>query len=35
MSFKGNVSVILSDPLCKYGNARITTVPLKDLSDQV
>ena len=33
--FKGTVSVISSDPLCKYDNARFTTVPLKALSDQV
>ena len=33
---KGTVSVIASDPLCKYGNARFTTVPsLKALSGQV
>ena len=33
--FKGTVSVILSDPPCKNGNARLTTVPLQALSDQV
>ena len=33
--FKGTVSLIPSDPLCKDGNARFTTVPLKALSDQV
>ena len=27
--FKGTVSVISSDPLCKVSNVRITTVPLK------
>ena len=27
---KGTVSVILSDPLCKDGNVRFTTVPLFD-----
>ena len=26
---KGTVSVILSDPPCKEGNARFTTIPLK------
>ena len=31
---KGTVSVILSDLLCKDGNARFTKVPLKPLSDQ-
>jgi len=30
---KGTVSVISSDPPCKDGNARYTTVPLKALSD--
>ena len=29
---EGTVSVILIYPLCKDGNARFTTVPLKDLS---
>ena len=28
---KGIVKVILSDPLCKEGNARFTTVPLNQL----
>ena len=32
---KGTVSVISSDPQCKDGNARITSVPLKGLSDRV
>ena len=32
---KGTVSVILSDPSCKEGNVRFTTVPYKPLSDQV
>ena len=32
---KGIVTVILSDPPCKYGNAQFTTVPLKALSDPV
>ena len=32
---KGTVSVISSDPPCKDGNARFTTVPLKALSDQI
>ena len=32
---KGTVSVVLSDPPCKDGNAWFTTVPLKALSDQV
>ena len=30
---EGTVSVILSDPPCKDGNDRFTTVPLKALSD--
>ena len=30
----GTKSVIWSDPPCKDGNARFTTVPLKPLSDQ-
>ena len=34
-AFKGTVSVVLSDPPCKDGNAWFTTVPLKALSDQV
>ena len=29
--FKGTVSIISSDPLCKNGNARFTTVPLNAL----
>ena len=29
--FKGTVNVVLSDSLCKDGNARFTTVPLKSL----
>ena len=33
-SLKGTVSVISSNPLCKDGNVRCTTVPLKDLSYQ-
>ena len=33
-SFKGTLIVVLSDPPCKDGNARFTTVPLKPLSDQ-
>jgi len=33
--FKGTVSVILSDPSCKDGNARFTMVTLKALYDQV
>ena len=33
--FKETVSVISSDPSCKDGNARFTTIPLKPLSDQV
>jgi len=32
---KGTVSVISRTPLCKNGNARFTTLPLKALSDQV
>ena len=32
---KGSVSTISSDPLCKYVNARFTTVPLKVLSDEL
>ena len=32
---KGTVSVIASDPPCKDGNVRFTTVPWKALSDQV
>ena len=32
---KGTVSVISSDPPCKYGNDWFTTVALKSLSDQV
>ena len=28
-NFKGAVSLIYSDPQCKDGNARFTTVPLK------
>ena len=32
---KETVSVILSDPPCKDGNAGFTTVPLKVLSDHV
>ena len=32
---KGIVSVISRDSLCKDGNARFTTIPLKALSDQV
>ena len=28
--FKGTVSVILSDPPCKYDNPRFTKVPLSD-----
>ena len=32
---KGTVSVISSDPSCKDGNVRFTTVTLKPLSDQV
>ena len=34
-SFKGTVSVILSDPPCKVGNARFTRVPLEAFSGQV
>ena len=34
-SFKGTVSVILSYPPCKVGNARLTKIPLKALSNQV
>ena len=30
----GSVSVISSEPPCKDGNARFTTIPLKSLSDQ-
>ena len=33
--FKGTVSLISSDPPCKDGNARFTTVTLKALSDQI
>jgi len=33
--FLGSVSLISNNPLCKDGNARFTTVLLKDLSDQV
>ena len=33
--FKVTVSVISSDPPCKDGNARFTTVPSKALFDQV
>ncbi len=29
------LSVISSDPPCKDDNARLTTVPLKTLSDQI
>ena len=32
---KGTISVISSDPACKYGIVRLTTVPLKALSDQI
>jgi len=32
--FKGNVSVIPSDPQFKHDSARLTTEPLKSLSDQ-
>ena len=32
--FKGTVSVISRDPLCKDGNARFKTVPLKLLSNK-
>ena len=32
---KGTVSIILSDPSLKDGNASFTTVPLKALSEQV
>jgi len=32
---KGTGSLISSDPPCKNGNTRFTTVPLKALSDQV
>ena len=32
---KWTVSVILSDPLCKDGNVRFTTIPLEALSDHV
>ena len=32
---KRTVGVISSDPPCKDGNARFTTVPLKALSDQM
>ena len=34
-TFKGTVSVILSDPSGKNDNARFTTGPLKALSDQI
>ena len=30
---KGTVSVISSDPICKYGNSRFTTAPLYALSE--
>ena len=33
ISVKGTVRVISSDPPCKDGNVRFTTVPLKPLSD--
>ena len=33
--FKGTASTISRHLLCKYGNARFTTVPLKALSGQV
>ena len=32
---KGKLRVISSDPLCKDANARLKTMPLKPLSDQV
>ena len=32
---KGTIRVISSDPLCKDDNFRFTTLPLKDLSDNV
>ena len=35
MFIKGTVSLISSDPSCKDGNARFTTVTLKALSDQL
>ena len=34
-NIKGTVGVISSEPPCKDGNVRFTTVPLKALSDQV
>ena len=34
-SVQGTGSLISSDPPCKNGNARFTTVPFKNLSDQV
>ena len=33
--FKGTENVISSDPLCKDGNVRFTTLPLQPLSDNV
>ena len=35
IKFKGTISENLSDPPCKNGNARFTTVHLKALYDQV
>ena len=32
---EGTVIEILSDPLCKDGNVRLTTVPLKAFNEQV
>ena len=33
-NLKGSVSIISSEPPCKDGNSRYTTVPLKPLSEQ-
>ena len=33
--YRGTVRAILSDPPCKDGNARFTTMPWKTFSDQV
>ena len=33
-AFKGTVSVISSDPQCKDGNVRFTTIPLLALTNQ-
>ena len=35
LRLKGTIRVISSDPKCKNGNVPFTTVPLKNLADQV